>query len=356
MAVYIILLCWIWILYMLHGRKLTIQRNYLENPSIHVRAKRDVILMAVPFALLIAFRDLSVGIDTVQYEYNFSRINPDILTSGDFFSQREWGYKLIQAVIKLLGMDFRALLFVESVLYIVPVAYVIYKYSRNPYFSFFMFLAVDYYLFSMTAIRQSIALGITLLAFDQAVRNKKFRFVITVLIASTFHTTALVFLPVIILSKIPLRKRYVFLALVLSFALNAFKDPIRQLMMDLAHNPYVEMETGGMGMHLFMISMVLLDLMWGKNAGKHWVDADLITYMMICAVAVYPVLQFNPAVFRLHYYYSVMMIIYVPNVLKRYRDNRTRWGLTLGYYAIIVYYMFQYTFQIMGAVPYQFGF
>ena len=356
MAIYIILLCWIWILYMFHGRKLTVRRNYLENPYIHRRSKRDVILMAVFFAILIAFRDLSVGLDTPQYKYNFNQINPDILSDSDFFTLREWGYSLIQVIIKLLGLDFRAVMIVESVLYIAPVAYVIYNYSRNPYFSFFVFLAMDYYLFGMTAIRQSIALGLTLVAFDLAVRNKKFWFVITVLIASTVHTTALVFLPVVILSKIPLRKKYVFLALVLSFLLNTFKEPIRQLMMDLAHNPYVEMETGGTGMHLLMLSIVLLDLLRGNRASKHWDEADLITYMMISAVAVYPVLQFNPAVFRLHYYYSIMMIIYIPNVLKKYRNNLLRWGLTLGYFAIAFYYMFAYSFQMMGAVPYQFGF
>ena len=356
MAVYIILVFWIWMIYLIHGRRLTIRRNYLEDQYIHRRAKRDVFFIALFFAVLIAFRDVSVGIDTRQYEYNFSKVYVGLARESAFFSSREWGYKLIQIFIKKLGLGFQGVLIFEAFIYVVPVAYVIYKYSKNPYISFFLFLSMGYFLFGMTAIRQSIAMGMLMIAFEMAVRNKKLWFVLITLLASTVHTTALVFLPVIVLSKIPLRKRYVLLAIFAGVLMSIYKQPIQQFMVELAHNPYENMETGGNGMYLFLISVVILDLISGNKTNRYWDNASLITYMMISAVIVYPVLQFNPAVFRLHYYYSIMMVIYIPNVLKKYRNVWLRWGLTWGYFAIAIYYMFNYSFNIMGAVPYKFCF
>ena len=130
---------------------------------------------------------------------------------------------------------------------------------------------------------------------------------------------------------------------------------MRMILFKSSRVAYGGVATGGTGMYLMMLSMVLLDVFCSKQDDWKISEADtLIRYMMISVVVIYPVLQFHPAVFRLHYYYSILMVVYLPNTLRALKSLSLSNCTYIGYTLISSYYMFFYTFNQLGAVPYYF--
>jgi len=71
----------------------------------------------------------------------------------------------------------------------------IYKNVKDVFMGVLVFLSLGTFGFFLTAFRQSIAIGICLWSFEYIKDKKKFKFLITILLAMTFHQTAVIFAP-----------------------------------------------------------------------------------------------------------------------------------------------------------------
>lgn len=354
MFAYIALLMFLFTVYVLKGRYVVYMRDTLSLEKSQQYGKVGFVLLTAFFVVLIAGRNSLVGNDTSGYMYAFA--TKDHLTKVmEGFQATEWGYAFLQHVIRSSGGSFRCILVFEALIFVIPVAYMVFKYSRNPYTSLFLFFAFDYYLFGMTAIRQSIALGLCMLALEQAKRKKLIKFLLLVCVASTFHQTAMVFLPAYFLTKLSLNKKYLLLTMLVGLAVYVFKDQIRVFIRQFARIDYNEMPTGGTGMYVFLFTTVVLDAFYSNQGALTWESNDMFSNLMIVAVIMFPVLQYNPSIFRLHYYYSIAMIINIPNTIKKIPDPWLRFGIAVMYFVISCYYMTSYPLRTMGAVPYIFG-
>ena len=302
--------------------------------------------------VLIAFRGSTVGIDTAAYGREFYMFDFSSLTDSRYSSER--GFMLLNVLLKEAGFDFWVLTLLEALVVMLPATYLIRKYSKNPYLSFFYFIAMDYFCFSLTGMRQAFALGITMIAFEFAQRKKFIPFVLLVLLAMVFHKTAMVFLPVYFISRISLKKKYIFWIIVGSFAVFLMKEPIRTIMRELARIDHKAIDTGGTGMYLFFVAIALVGIVFSKAKWNEKMEGSVFFYMLFCAIAVYPVLQYNPTILRLHYYYSVMLIILIPNILDQIHSKIIRYGCGSVFFVVGLYYMFAYPLQNMGITPYRF--
>ncbi len=81
-----------------------------------------------------------------------------------------------------------------SILYIVAIMYLIYKESKIPFISVIVFLSLGYFTFSLTGLRQALAMTLMVPAYFMAKSDKPIKFVLIILLAYLFHNSALVFL------------------------------------------------------------------------------------------------------------------------------------------------------------------
>lgn len=355
MLVQFILLFMLAVIYICRGRYVVCNRNYLVDKNIHKKVKNSIVLIGLFLLILIAFRGKFVGIDTPSYIWSYERLSTDSLNLYSSFIA-ENGFTLLEYIIKKLNLSFRYVIFIEAAAYIIPVCYIIFRYSRNPYLSLFYFISLDYFYFGMTGIRQTIAIGICLIAFEMAQRRELVKYLLLVYLATTFHSTAIIFFPVYFLGMVPFKKKYILIFILIGIIVFIFKDSIGNFIRQYSRIYYSDMATGGIGMYLFMLSVTILGLI---TSGKKWDDVlgeNLIDNMMIVAVIIYPILQFNPTVFRLHYYYSIMVILFIPNMVKKIKVPQIHLVVNVVLFIITIYYYFFYTMQNMGVVPYVFGF
>lgn len=161
------------------------------------------------FSLIIGFRH-NVGVDWESYKLNFELLKDSPLIS--FNEQKnEIAFFYINKIIIALGLGFQWMFFTMAMI-------TWYFYFKSlpkfllPLLLFFLFVD-EYFFWSMNGVRQFVAMGIWLFSTRYILNKKLFKYVIFILIASLFHRSALVLLPLYFLPYTKIHNRYFWLVL-----------------------------------------------------------------------------------------------------------------------------------------------
>lgn len=156
-----------------------------------------VILSFLPFFFVSGLR-YDVGTD-----YLF-RYAPDylIIYEGGNIPNLEIAMKLIMKFCCLLTRDYSIFFILTSFVINSLVFIAIYKYSNNPFLSIIVYFANSSFFLSMNLVRQYISVSFLLIAFLYYIQEDKKVFpIILIIIATLFHTSSIIFLPILFLNK-----------------------------------------------------------------------------------------------------------------------------------------------------------
>lgn len=116
------------------------------------------------------------------------------------------GFELLNKLLYSMGVPFQFFLFCIGITVFFLYGHIIDKYSPNRLLSLLLFILTAYIMF-LAALRQSLACAIGMLAFEAIIKRKMLMFLVCVFIASLFHTTALVILPVYYIYGVKINKK-----------------------------------------------------------------------------------------------------------------------------------------------------
>ncbi len=157
------------------------------------------------FALL-AMRHETMGADLLK-EVNEEEVG--YLRSYEVLGKKDWsaifqskgymnyeeGYTLFNKLVYSISFGERqALLVACALLALLPIAIVYIKKSSSPVFSFVIYMGIPVFQIVFSGLRQAIAIGICTLSILTIQKKKPIVFILLVLLASTFHYSALIFL------------------------------------------------------------------------------------------------------------------------------------------------------------------
>lgn len=106
------------------------------------------------------------------------------------------------------------------------------KYSPSPIQSVLYLFGLMYFTLLFDVLKQAVAMSVLLFAFDAIIEKKPIKYILLVLLATTFHFPALVFLPAYWIGRMKVGRNYLILlaaALVITYI---FRDQILNLMLD----------------------------------------------------------------------------------------------------------------------------
>src|SRR5699024_6474158 len=109
-------------------------------------------------------------------------------------SVMEKGYIALNRIIGLLFENPQSLLVVTTIIVMTGFCLYIYNYSNNIWLSLYLLYILRYIFFSMSGLRQAIALVIILYSYKFLCHESIYKFIFIIFIASLFHRSALVFL------------------------------------------------------------------------------------------------------------------------------------------------------------------
>lgn len=269
---------------------------------------------------MVALRHPSMGIDL---GYNLSS---GYLDSFDFFAKSSWkqvfqninylnyepGYILFNKLVSIVWENQQFFLAVCAIISIIPIGYIISQRSESPLMSFLIYLAFPIFFVSFSGLRQAIAIGICYSTFNY-IQNKKIKkFIIVVLLASFFHSTALLFLLAYPIYHIRLNKKsrlYSVLAIPIMFFIQ--RPLFRLVLRVLSKNDYYIDNNGSYVLLLFFVVVFLFcSVVSGDDAecngylNLFYVCCLLQTFGFISSVAT-----------RTAYYFMVVLVLLLPKAI-----------------------------------------
>ncbi len=159
------------------------------------------LIMALPYVLWAAWRSDDFG-DTAVYRRTFLDMPTGLANLSDYLTTREKGpgFVVFEYLFKtFLSNSDIAFFFLIAAIQIFFLVLVFRKYSRNYWLSMFLFIAsTDYMSWIHNGMRQFIAVAIVFACIPLLVKRKYLLMIFAILFAALFHSTALVFLPFVL--------------------------------------------------------------------------------------------------------------------------------------------------------------
>ena len=186
-----------------------------EVIGIKKNAKIYFVISAILVALFAGLR-YNTGADWAIYEPTFYKM-PELGNIENW----ELGYYLISLLIYNVFGNYYVLQFAASALLVYSVARFLWKHTDYPMFSFLLFFMIfTINMLLMAQVRQSIAVAIILFGYKY-ILNKSFdKFILVIIIASFFHISAIIVLPMYYMTKrVP---NYILILLILLFQIFYF--------------------------------------------------------------------------------------------------------------------------------------
>lgn len=226
----------------------------------------------------------------------------------------EFGYFLIQYVFSRFS-DFQFFKFCCACIQILPACYIIYKYSNNVRIAFLVYFMLPIFtLLSMSAMRQGIAFGICMIAYNYVMRKDLKRFLILMTIAFFFHNSSIIFVIVYFLNRMEYKRKYNILIFIIWGVLAITSLSVFNFLSQFNRIGYEQGDAGGIGMLIFMLMLFGCSFLIPKsklnlNYNKYNI------FLLVFTIGVWFVGMNLAAVFRLAAYYEFFICLYISDNL-----------------------------------------
>jgi hypothetical protein len=299
-----------------------------------------VVLSFLPLFIISAIRSPSVGNDALSYTQLF-QLYSNIPWSEVFSQSIEPGFIAFSKLISYISTNGQWFLIASSFLICLLVAKFIYNNSNDIVFSAYLFVSYYFYFYSFSAIRQYIALGFAINAFYYFKEKKIAKSIIFYTLALSFHYTALIYLPVFILSKLKCSQRNItVIALVCLTIIIFFRSAASYIIVEFDRFSYyrddIDSFTGrgwdiNIILYIFFFVIIILGIKILKRDTKFKntffkksiridnVYYDIYNYLifMMISLSLYMVSVSLTMAARANHYYAIFLIIYIPLILSK---------------------------------------
>ena len=270
--------------------------------------------------LMMAFR-YNVGSDYDNYYYGYTTMKAEGFGNLTFLDW-EPGFVIFTKLMAMIpGMDYQIYLIIISLIAIVPMAIFLYKESEIPWLSTILYVNMLMYFMSLNFLRQMIAVSLLMLAWVFLKRNKFFRFLLMIIVASLFHQTVLLMIPVYFIVKIkPGLKELLIYGFFLLWFYTASSNII-DLITSFYHEDYNNSEFIREGVSavysilpvfITVVAFILVktETINLTTENKYLVNLSFIGTITMLTMSKHAIIE------RLSYYFILFMLLLVPVIYK----------------------------------------
>ena len=274
----------------------------------------------IVFVLISGLRGFECGGDLNNYIPLFKDIvkypSEDIFTHYDKYGI---SFKLIVKIGSLFSKNITWILFIISFINLSIPLYFIYKYSKIPWLSVILYVALTYYTNTFNSVRSSMALAIGMLGIIYLLKNKKKAAFIWFIIAFEIHKTIFpIFLSFYLVKIQPSFWKItisitscIILAKVLSLSglaplLNAYNEM----------NNYTgrnDADLGGGGYGLLLLDIIITYGCYYLNKNRTSSINDFMISIMCMATCIQAFAPVYSLLTRISYFFTIYSIILIPN-------------------------------------------
>lgn len=313
--------------------------------------KRDKTYLWIVWGVLVfvtAFRSIGFYTDTKGYKEFYEMYAEYSLKVRTYVlfktNHKDPVYHFISGTLGSLGFPFRGWLVIVSVIYYTGFICVLKRFSQIPFLTTLGLICMSYVFFTMTGVRQTMAMGFCFFAFIKAYDRKPIQFLIFVLLGYLFHSSSLIFAVVyfVINRKIGLIQ----IALLIASVTLAFVFPtaINRLVETLAWNDdmqkYAETSTG-LSIFGYVVQLGIAGICLVLQREYCLEDKEGIALLnMIVLGLLFQIFAIRiDNIFRMSMYFSVYGMFMLANVVSKFDKESNYWWAYWLVFAVFMVYM-----------------
>lgn len=306
---------------------------YALSPKTIVDKRRCAWLVTIILTLFSGLRSWRMG-DVYHYCYTFQNCNSEAWKL-DFTSRDTIGLQLLFRLIGQLNMSFGVCLFIIAAFVAIVLGVFIIRYSTSPYLSYLLYICLGNYIFTLSVLKQTIAMGFVMLAMIAVIESKPWRFLLFVGIAVLFHLPALVFLPAYVIARKKIDVMYFLCLITITAVIMLFRNQIVGFVVELYYENELKFTVAEQlgGKFLVMLGILVVASFIHPQKKSSQVYRYLFNTMVLAAI-LQSFSVYDNVFTRLSDYYFQFFIVFIPLVLN---DRTIRFCKTDNDFRVISY-------------------
>ena len=324
---------WLYLIIFLYAGIVYLNKSSIEDKKSNITRVSFVLIIA-----LLALRHPYMGYDIAWgykdgYWDSFLVINNKFswseLIALESFKHYEKGFLIFNKVLGSIWNEPQFLLIACAVLSLVPIAIYTEKRSEIPLLSVVVFLGLPLFHIFFSGLRQGLAIGITVASMFFVEKKRPILFLLTVYLATLFHSSAIGFVIAYPLYYLKLNKTARIFSLALLPGIFVLRGPLFAVLSRIFKDNATAEATGG-GLVLFLVFVMIYAFLAALNKTDEKEQNGLINlFFMACACQAFGGIYLTAM--RVGYYFMVYAIIAIPNTMKNFKEIKIRYNT---YYAV----------------------
>ncbi len=277
------------------------------------------IITFVSLFLLIALRHPSMGVDlgygnTTGYLFMYEKIARMSWTEAliNNVQHYERGYIIFNKFLSCFSKDPQLLIVACALISSLSVSYLIYKNSKRPLLSIVIYIALPAFFICFSGLRQAIAISITMIAFEMIKNRKPVKFVALVILASFFHSSAIVFLIAYPLYNIKQTKLIKIASFIIIPIVYVFRVPLFTILSRIFKDDAVIEDTGALTLFLVFVAIYVVVLVL-MNSENELVNGTINLFWVACICQAFGGVY--STAMRIGYYFMIYLVLALPEAV-----------------------------------------
>ncbi len=320
---------------------LSIIAVWLILPDALGEKKKKLIFLCLAFAILVFLlgsrNEYSVANGDVYGYLKWYRRAIDLPMSDMLkYEAMEKGYLVLNDVLAWLIPWDRFILYFQAAFCTGVTFWYLYRNADNVFFAVIVYICMGSWQFFLTAFRQSIAICICLIALEFMKKEKTSSDIaglLVVVLATTIHTTAWIFLIVFVLRRVKLGKWFIIFCVFAVLAVSFIIDDLVVMVNDTLGRDYAAGSQHGnvfggiVPILIYIATLVLCYLVWRYDE-SFTDDYSFEIKLMALGLCLYA-FRYNTTIFeRISFYFTPVIAVLLPASVERQKLQSERKVLT----------------------------
>lgn len=297
--------------------------------------------------LLASLRSKYIGFDLERY------ISLFINDQDYLLKNTEVGFQLYNDLIRIISRKEQIYIIITSISVLFSLFLFLKKTSSNVVLSLLIFYILTNdqgYLFTFTAIRQTLAYAIVIWSYYYFNKNKYVLSVIILILSFFFHNSIIFILPLFLLSKIKVPNTFLIIALILSAIIGYLSTIKVNILMNYTRNieivdNYLYRYTTYLGnterSFVGAMSIILPNLFFSLFAIRYRIE-NTYSKIYYYSVIISNLLIHSAHIQRYLYMTNSLIILIIPWIYQKAKDKSEKLFLTIGIIALVIFYIVFY--------------
>ncbi len=298
--------------------------------------KKNLIFLVLSFAIVVfvvgsrsAF--LTRSLDLHNYYTWYGRALNMPLDAMIERSKFETGYLVLNKILATIVPWNYFIVYFEAAFTTAIVFWYIYRNCDSVFLGVIIYICLGPWQFFLTGFRQAIAICMCIVALEMMKKKTllwDILVVFIVMLASTIHTTALIFFGAFILRKLKFNKKLVLASILMTLVMLIFLDDIVTFGNDILERDYAVAYQGSaiagiVPIMVFIGTFILWYLIWSWN-NEFIKEHEFELMMLLVGLCLYTLRYTITIMERTSYYYTFVLMVVLSNGITRQKTKIVR--------------------------------